>query len=309
MAKSSATPSAADAKDAAGTGPSPYGTRSRNRTGRARPNYAEDKDFDMDFENYPDKKDEADPKKPTKQANVPTQPSEAPRTATPSTRKPLPNGDGAKQAAAAKDQPQPSGQAGAPAPSSSTVATGSSSSSNTTAAATSTTTTQTSKKRKAGTQNGVGNANQPQNSAAHTPAPSASNPKKSSGSALPGYAESNMLSFDNCKGRPLNGTLVADDGTTLAVNGKPSLDTCMYPCDLNHPLTDAPSQIMSISFVSHRASHTTLAGLWSFCTPKMTRPSTLTRFGSIGSTGPRILRASRKTRACCSRQCIRTSVR
>lgn len=219
-AKSSSTSSAADAKDAAGTGPSPYGTRSRNRTGRARPNYAEDKDFDMDFENYPDRKDDPDAKKSTRQSNGPTIPSEVPRTAVPSTRKPLPNGDGAKQAAAAKDQPQQNGQTGAPAPSSSTVAPGT----NTTAATT--TTSQASKKRKAGTQSGVGNVNQPQSNTAHPPAASASSLKKSAGGALTGYAESNMMSFDNCKGRPINDTLVADDGTTLAVNGKPC--RCLY---------------------------------------------------------------------------------
>lgn len=231
MAKSSSTSSAADAKDAASTGPSPYGTRSRNRTGRARPNYAEDKDFDMDFDNYADKKEEADSKKPTRQANNPTAPSEGPRTATPSARKPLPNGDSAKQAAAAKDQPQQPGQTGIPVPSSSTATPGS----------TTTTATQTSKKRKAGAQNSVGNTNQQQHNTAPTPASSASSLKKSSGGVLTGYAETNMLSFDNCKGRPTNDRLVADDGTTLAVNGKPTPPSQeMCACVSNRLLADAP---------------------------------------------------------------------
>lgn len=216
-AKASSNSSATDAKDAAGNGISPYGTRSRNRTGRARPNYAEDKDFDMDFDNYPDKKDDSDSKKPMKQANIPPTPSEAPRTATPSTRKPLPNGDGAKQAATPKDPSQQPGQSHAPAPSSTSVA-----------SAATATTAQSSKKRKAGAQNGGGNANQSQTNAAQAPAASASNQRKSSGGVLTGYAESNMMSFDNCKGRPINDTLVADDGTTLAVNGKPSLMRGMH---------------------------------------------------------------------------------
>lgn len=212
MAKSSSTSSAADAKDAAGTGPSPYGTRSRNRTGRTRPNYAEDKDFDaMDFDNYADKKEDADSKKPTRQVNNnPTTASEAPRTATPSARKPLPNGDGARHAAAAKDHSQQPGHTGTPAPSSSTATP-----SSTTAP------TQPSRKRKAGAQNGVGNANPPQNNTAQPPSSSVSNLKKLSGGALTGYAETNIMTFDKSYNQiKLNGTLVADDGTTLAVNGK-----------------------------------------------------------------------------------------
>src|SRR4051812_47392136 len=39
--------SSAASKDGAGGTASPYGTRSRNRNGGARPNYAEDKDIDM----------------------------------------------------------------------------------------------------------------------------------------------------------------------------------------------------------------------------------------------------------------------
>jgi len=41
---------AEDASMTAGTGPSPYGTRSRNRAGASRVNYAEDRDNDMEFE-------------------------------------------------------------------------------------------------------------------------------------------------------------------------------------------------------------------------------------------------------------------
>ena len=34
-----------------------------------------------------------------------------------------------------------------------------------------------------------------------------------------GYAESNLLSFDNCRGMPKNGKMVADDGTDLVEPG------------------------------------------------------------------------------------------
>ena len=40
-------------------GPSPYGTRSRNRTGSSRPNYAEDREPDMDYELSSSKKNAA----------------------------------------------------------------------------------------------------------------------------------------------------------------------------------------------------------------------------------------------------------
>ncbi len=48
-----------------GAGTPHYGTRSRNRTGGARPNYAEDKDLDMElFEMYPERRED-EPKKPS----------------------------------------------------------------------------------------------------------------------------------------------------------------------------------------------------------------------------------------------------
>ncbi|KAI9845812.1 MAG: putative PHD type zinc finger protein with BAH domain-containing protein [Sclerophora amabilis] len=53
MVATSSSSSNRSAKDGASTGAgtaSPYGTRSRNRTTGARPNYAEDKDIDLDFE-------------------------------------------------------------------------------------------------------------------------------------------------------------------------------------------------------------------------------------------------------------------
>ncbi|KKY36623.1 putative bah domain-containing protein [Diaporthe ampelina] len=129
MTKSSSSSSGSnpvDAKDAA-TGPSPYGTRSRNRTGRARPNYAEDKDIDSDlFDAAPERKDDGDAKRSTRQANP------------------------------------------------------------------SSTMTQDTPQKLLGGGGGVGGAS--------------------------GYAETNMMSFEDCQGRPKNKTLTADDGTILAVN-------------------------------------------------------------------------------------------
>ncbi|KLU82064.1 hypothetical protein MAPG_01143 [Magnaporthiopsis poae ATCC 64411] len=60
MAKSNSSGSnPPSTKDAAGSTASPYGTRSRNRNGSSRPNYAEDKDIDMEiFELYPGRADD-----------------------------------------------------------------------------------------------------------------------------------------------------------------------------------------------------------------------------------------------------------
>ncbi|ROV99900.1 hypothetical protein VMCG_06241 [Cytospora schulzeri] len=201
---SASTPS--DAKDT-GTGPSPYGTRSRNRNGRARPNYAEDRDIDVDMlDVYSNRKDDGDSKKSARQAVSSTNATQdAPRSGT-SSRKPLPTTDDGKHGSAtSKDQHHQHNHAYHPnaAPlSSSTVS--------------SATAPQASKKRKAGVQSTSATPNQA-TTPAHPSTTSNAAQKKPSGGAT-GYPETNMMSFEDCKGRPKNGTLTADDGTVLAVN-------------------------------------------------------------------------------------------
>ena len=93
------TAAAGFSKDAGGGTASPYGTRSRNRTGASRPNYAEDKDLDMDLYDYGDRRD-GDPKKaPGKQPGPTASVAQtaAPRSSTVSSRKPLPSLEDAKQ--------------------------------------------------------------------------------------------------------------------------------------------------------------------------------------------------------------------
>ncbi|KAJ2966089.1 hypothetical protein NUW58_g10750 [Xylaria curta] len=70
MSKSNAAASNLLSKDAM-AGPSPYGTRSRNR-GQARPNYAEDKDLDVEMEDALPEKKEEEPKKGIRQVNAAT---------------------------------------------------------------------------------------------------------------------------------------------------------------------------------------------------------------------------------------------
>ncbi|KAK7730381.1 putative PHD type zinc finger protein with BAH domain-containing protein, partial [Cytospora paraplurivora] len=214
MTTSSSTSSAstpADAKDAA-TGPSPYGTRSRNRNGRARPNYAEDRDIDVDLlDGYADRKDDGESKKSAKQVVSSTNATQdAPRSGTVSSRKPLPTStdEGKHGGAVSKDQHQHNaGNPSAAALSSS--------------AASSVNAPPASKKRKqAGTSTSSATQNQATATAtatAHaTPSSNAAQRKPCSGAT--GYPETNMMSFENCKGRPKNGILTADDGSLLAVN-------------------------------------------------------------------------------------------
>ncbi|KAK4205314.1 hypothetical protein QBC40DRAFT_292144 [Triangularia verruculosa] len=246
MDKSSA---AAAAKDAAGEKASPYGTRSRNRTGAARPNYAEDRDLDMDLFEPAHKKD-TDSKKAASSKHhhhEPPIPQDAPATSSSSSQAPPPTNAGqaaprSGNASSRKPLPDESRHTATttngskdshPNPSSTTSA-------NTTANKTNGNATSNGhkgKKRKA--------------AAAATPAADASTPSGSqtpaggpngnshsllasslekrlagagprsldSGSATPscpGYGETNMLTFENCKSRPTkDGKMVADDGTVL----------------------------------------------------------------------------------------------
>ncbi|KAL2136038.1 hypothetical protein VTI74DRAFT_5774 [Chaetomium olivicolor] len=210
---------------AAGSQPSPYGTRSRNRAGAARPNYAEDKDLDLDiFDVYPQRKD-ADSKKGSggkqqsaSSASAPTNSSQtAPRSGNGSSRKPLP--DDSKQSNGTKDQPQGHNQSSAAAatPSSTSVANG-------------TTTTNgisKSKKRKAADTASTASGSQTPSASNGTASSSALQKRLltsglASGTATPSgsgsVAETNMLTFENCKSRPKDGKMVADDGTVLEVN-------------------------------------------------------------------------------------------
>lgn len=221
-------PQAMEKPSAAGSQPSPYGTRSRNRTGAARPNYAEDKDLDMDiFDAYPHRKD-GDPKNlkaSTKQqgassTSAPSNPPQTtPRSGNSSLRKPLP--DTSKQINGTKDQPQ--GRKSSP---------GATATSSSASAANGTTTTNGAskgKKRKAADTASTASGSQTPSAANGTPSSSALQKRLltsglGSGNATPsgaGYgAETNMLTFEKCKSRPKDGKMVADDGTVLEVNGK-----------------------------------------------------------------------------------------
>jgi len=205
MEKSASAGSSGSSKDAAGGTASPYGTRSRNRNGTSRINYAEDKDLDVEmFEMYPERRDD-DSKKPTRQAaassNAAAQ-GNTPRSINASSRKPLPDEKITSSSQNGTKEPSL-----APTPGS-------------VSGANSTTSAPTSRKRKAASQaSGAGGGSQ-------TPAPtnghSATLQKRLAvvSQAEKGYGETNLLTFENCGARPKNGKMVADDGTILEVNSK-----------------------------------------------------------------------------------------
>jgi hypothetical protein len=197
-------------------GPSPYGTRSRNR-GQARPNYAEDKDVDIEmYDAYPEKKEE--PKKSSRQVSAASNGvGDAPK----------PLGPGSRKSAALED-----GKSGHPGTTTTTTTTTTNTATKdaqanhaaTTNVASGTAATGLTKKRKAAGQANLGSAQTPS-----TAAPSASSTPGTTrrganqavtSSRTGGYKETNLLTFEDSGAVPKDGRLVADDGTVLELNGK-----------------------------------------------------------------------------------------
>lgn len=226
-------PPAAGAAGGAGSQASPYGTRSRNRTGATRPNYAEDRDLELDnFDAYQGQRKDDESKKAstTKQPGAlastvaTTTPSSTNATPAPqrasngSSRKPLPaesrqtaTQNGTKDHHQNHDQP-------------STQSTLSVAASNATANGP----TKGKKRKAAADTPSMASGNQTPLAANGTSSTSALQKRvvasgQASGNATPngsGYGETNMLTFESCKGQPKDGKMVADDGTVLGVNGK-----------------------------------------------------------------------------------------
>ncbi|KAH8157728.1 hypothetical protein CIB48_g10515 [Xylaria polymorpha] len=202
MSKSNSAASNALSKDVM-AGPSPYGTRSRNR-GQARPNYAEDLDVEME-DAFPEKKEE-EPKKGMRQANAATNGTGDANKATVSS---------SRKGAAADDSKTTSSH---------TTSKDAHSTAPATANATGpTTSSSTSKKRKATTQATTNNVHS--QTSTPTPTPSTSlvtgtrrGAAHGAAHANTGYRETNMLSFEKCGGIPKNGKMIADDGTVLEAN-------------------------------------------------------------------------------------------
>ncbi|KAI2638141.1 hypothetical protein GGS21DRAFT_457060 [Xylaria nigripes] len=212
MSKSTSASSNSLSRDAM-AGPSPYGTRSRNR-GQVRPNYAEDKELDVEMEDaYPEKKEEL-PRKASRQANAAANgTSDVNKSSASNSRK----------GAAADDSKM--------ANSHSTCKDANLTASTSVNMTGSTASSGSSKKRKATAQASTNNVHSQgstptptpntsavtgsRRNAAQTTAPATTTPTANAGA---GYRETNMLSFEKSGAIPKDGKMIADDGTELEVN-------------------------------------------------------------------------------------------
>lgn len=231
--KSSAMGLDQSSKDAAAfEAANPYGTRSRNRTGSSRPNYAEDKDLDVDMYDYAPEKKDQESKKSARHSNVSAASIQENARPNGSTRKALPSDDtkstvpqnGAKDVQPANATP-------------------------TTQTLASTNSTQPSKKRKAASHAAAATSQAHASATASSSgASTVASRKTASGPYASSYAETNMLSFENSGAVPRDGKLVADDGTVLAPNGKTATNhtrTFTY----SHSSSLRPSQFFSSFFL------------------------------------------------------------
>lgn len=175
------TPPQIDGMDGTMTDPATYGTRSRNRTGNARPNYAEDQDMDFDHSAAAATKKKASG---GGQTPIPQQPEEPKRV-----------DDVARGFTAVNNPAAKHLTPGAAAPAASS-----------------------SKKRKAASN--LAQQAQP-SSASTTPAPTASRKPPASTSLVTTRETNVMTFTKHRSCLNKKGELVADDGTRLTVNGKP----------------------------------------------------------------------------------------
>lgn len=183
-----------------------YGTRSRNRTSQHRPNYAEDKDIENDlYDFYHDGKD-GDAKKSARgngeltRSAASTRKSAAFAAATTTTT----------TVAAASDEVKTATQANGAKETANSV----------TNTAQPAGPSQPTRKRKAAA--AAANTQQ-SNGSTHVATRRAGNASQTATAAnATSWADTNLLTFETCKGRPDNGRMVADDGTVLAANGKQS---------------------------------------------------------------------------------------
>ena len=184
-----------------GNGTSPYGTRSRNRNGHSRPNYAEDRDPDMDFEFTSNKKGSAAASQPPAHVNDIDKSggSNTRRSSNPmssallQSSKILPpnvSKDTLPGMSSFPLNPEMPNVASAPAPS---------------------------RKRKAPGANPTSHAS---TTTTQTPSAVPSRRTASGAAAVASGRAVNLMTFENCRGYLKNGKLRADDGTTISVDGQ-----------------------------------------------------------------------------------------
>jgi hypothetical protein len=199
---SSSIPPGMDTSTAGDTvGPSPYGTRSRNKAGNARPNYAEDREVDTESDRASAKKSQA-----SNGAVMlgQTHAVDGDRSTGMNTRR---SSNAAPGSATSKAGPVTNAKEGIPGMSSFPL--------NSEAIASSLPTT--SKKRKAPGGGVTTSTTSPQPG---QPASHGSSRKATTTTSSARYRETNMLTFESSQGFLKDGKLKADDGTILGINGE-----------------------------------------------------------------------------------------
>jgi len=196
MTASNSTSSNPSTNDVASGAAATYGTRSRRTTTITRPNYAEDKELDAEFELAPVKEPKV--RKSTKGA-VDIAPTTADADSGRSAKPPqseAPEEDLIVSMPSHYKDPIPGTSTFSAKP--------------------------TTKKRKATAQPPPSETFRPYQVPPPNQYVSQPTTRKSGHAAelISGIRESNMLSFDNCQGRLKGKKLVADDGTVLEINGK-----------------------------------------------------------------------------------------
>jgi hypothetical protein len=229
-------------------GAAPYGTRSRNRTGPARPNYAEDKqdkEFDHLIEANGKITRSAGPKPAPPPAAVDFAAADAESN----------SNNAARRGFAAVDTTVPELNGHTPVardliPGTSTFSANPSTNGNGQAP-------QSKKRKQPGGNTTVLTPSATNNSTSRVP-------RSSAGARQ--HHETNMMTFEGCRARlNVNKELRADDGTILSVNGTcwafSFYRSCVTPSTI---LTNALLQITPTSFANHPESHTTLLESWNF---------------------------------------------
>lgn len=201
MTASTSSSSNPSLKDAATGAATTYGTRSRNRGGASRPNYAEDRELEAEFDLQSNAKDD-ESKKTARPSD--TRSSIGVETAV--------QGNTTRRGPGAQSDYDSNGISTAKdhIPGTSTFSANPAAS----------TASQQSKKRKAAGQSTPTTTNT--STPVIGPLPGSLHTTRRASLAVQAgtaYRESNMLSFENCAGHLSDGKLVADDGTILSVNG------------------------------------------------------------------------------------------
>ena len=211
---------------------SPYGTRSRNRTGQTRPNYAEDRDIDSDLYDIPEKKESA-PKKVSRHSAPAPAPasngadfSSAATGANPSVlggpgnTAPGPGASSQHQQHQDPNSKQNVRKRASPeARSATNGAKDAGSSSHATTPNSTGTPSQPSKKRKTNNHSTKDSPVSAPNVQSQLAAQYISANNDVIEKCKTGYRETNLLTFETCGGHPRDRKLTADDGTVLEING------------------------------------------------------------------------------------------